>query len=73
MVIVIDLYFSLVYGGLIVFSIKLYGRPYALRMTAALSLMTLAYAIIIWILARCNPRRSSGYEWEDWKLREDQS
>lgn len=70
-VIVLLWWVSIVWGGFLVFLMQLFGRPNALKMAAAIFLMTVAETVFIWISVCRDHRRTPGYEWGDWKLRKD--
>ncbi len=62
---------AIVWGGFVIFTIRLCGLPNSLKAGALMLSMVIAQAVVIWIIVCCDRRRVPGYEWEDWKLRKD--
>jgi hypothetical protein len=59
------------FGGFIIFLMKLVERPNIARMTMAMAAMTGIHILFVWVLACFDRRRAPDYVWEDWKLREE--
>lgn len=62
---------SIVSGGFIVFFVKLYELPNPLKLGAAMLSVIAMQIIIVWVSVCCDRRRVPGYDWGDWKLRND--
>jgi hypothetical protein len=63
--------FTIVSGGFLVFLLRLWAMPNLLKLSAAILSWTVAQAVIMWITACYDRRRTPGYDWKDWKLRKD--
>jgi hypothetical protein len=63
--------FLILYGGFVLFLLRLLGVPNTLQLGAAMLLMIVAQVVLVWALTCFSRHRTPEYEWADWKLRKD--
>ncbi len=63
--------FAIASGGFVIFVIRLCGLRNSLKVGAVMLVMVIAQVVVIWAMVCCDCRRVPGYEWGDWKVRQD--
>lgn len=63
--------FSIISSSLLVFMVRLAGKPNSGKLGAVLSSITIAEVAFFWFVACYDRRRAPGYDWGEWKLRKD--